>query len=101
MQKPLRTKDNGIDVVFLLLVLLLLTIGLVMLWSASFAQSQYDTGYTSSFKYLKKQAACAALGLAAMYLLSRVPVSLWKRRRGLCMGSVFFCCWRCWRWGSR
>ena len=79
MQKPLRTKDDGIDAVFLLLVLLLLAIGLIMLWSASFAQSQYDTGYTSSFKYLKKQAACAALGLAAMYLLSRVPVSLWEK----------------------
>ena len=78
MQKPLRTKDNGIDVVFLLLVLLLLTIGLVMLWSASFAQSQYDTGYTSSVKYLKKQAVCAAIGLVAMYALSRVPVSLWE-----------------------
>ena len=78
MQKPLRTKDDGIDVVFLLLVLLLLAVGLVMLWSASFAQSQYDTGYTSSFKYLKKQAACALIGLAAMYFLSRVPVSLWE-----------------------
>ena len=78
MQKPLRTKDDGIDVVFLLLGLLLLAVGLVMLWSASFAQSQYDTGYTSSFKYLKKQAACALIGLAAMYFLSRVPVSLWE-----------------------
>ena len=49
-----------------------------MLWSASFAQSQYDTGYTSSVKYLKKQAVCALIGLAAMYGLSRVPVSLWQ-----------------------
>ena len=78
LQKPLRTKDDPIDGIFLLLVLLLLVIGLVMLWSASFAQSQYDTGYRSSVKYLKKQAACAVLGLVAMYFLSRVPVSLWE-----------------------
>jgi cell division protein FtsW len=78
LQKPLRTKDDPVDGIFLLLVLLLLAIGLTMLWSASFAQSQYDTGYTSSVKYLKKQAACAVIGLGAMYFLSRVPVSLWQ-----------------------
>ena len=85
MRKTLRTKEDpqglgdGVDRVFLVLVLLLLAVGLVMLWSASFAQSQYDTGYTSSVKYLKKQAVCAVLGLAAMWFLSRVPVLLWEK----------------------
>ena len=50
-----------------------------MLYSASFAQSQYDTGYTVSTKYLQKQAICAAIGLIAMYFFSRVPVKLWFR----------------------
>jgi len=85
LRKTLRTKEDpqglgdGVDRVFLVLVLLLLAVGLVMLWSASFAQSQYDTGYTSSVKYLKKQAVCAVLGLAAMWFLSRVPVLLWEK----------------------
>lgn len=85
-QNKLRTKDNrrtvappSVDYPFLILVLLLLTVGLTMLYSASFAQSEYDTGYLSSTKYLQKQGVCALIGLVAMYFFSRIPVSLWKR----------------------
>nr|MBQ8243965.1 putative lipid II flippase FtsW [Oscillospiraceae bacterium] len=67
------------DYPFLLLVLLLLTVGLAMLYSASYAQSEYDTGYQISTKYLQKQAVCAAIGLAAMYCFSRIPAALWYR----------------------
>ena len=72
-----RSGDDNVDYPFLLLVLLLLTVGLVMLYSASFAQSEYDTGYTDSGRYLRKQAACAAIGLAAMYFFSRIPAGVW------------------------
>ena len=68
-----------IDYPFLLLVLLLLTLGLLMLWSASFPQSEYDTGYTDSGRYLRKQALCAAIGLGAMYFFSRIPAGVWYR----------------------
>ena len=68
-----------VDLPFLFLVLLLLTVGLAMLYSASYAQSEYDTGYEISTKYLQKQAVCAAIGLGAMYAFSRVPVRLWYR----------------------
>lgn len=70
---------ESIDYPFLLLLLLLLTVGLTMLYSASFAQSQYDTRYTVSTKYLQKQAVCAAIGLGAMYVFSRIPVDFWYR----------------------
>ena len=69
----------GIDPIFLILTLILLGIGLVMLYSASSAQSMFDTGYTVSTKYFQKQALCAALGLAAMYLFSRIPVTFWRK----------------------
>ena len=68
-----------VDSRFLFLILLLLTVGLTMLWSASYAQSQYDTGYTSSTRYLNKQALCAAIGLVAMYCFSRIPANVWHR----------------------
>ena len=68
-----------IDYSFLFLVLLLLTLGLLMLWSASFPQSEYDTGYTDSGRYLRKQALCAAIGLGAMYFFSRIPAGVWYR----------------------
>lgn len=77
--RPGNAGEEKVDRVFLGLVLLLLTVGLAMLYSASFAQSLYDTGYTISTKYLQKQAVCAAIGLVAMYAFSRVPVALWYR----------------------
>ena len=66
-----------VDIPFLILLLLLLTVGLIMLYSASSAQSQYDTGYTISTKYLQKQAVCAGLGLVCMFFFSRIPAKFW------------------------
>lgn len=88
-QKLLPAKENRrrlfmptgecVDFSFLILLLLLLAVGLGMLYSASFAQSQYDTGYTDSTRYLQKQAACALIGLAAMAVLSWIPSDFWYR----------------------
>ena len=72
-------REDAVDYPFLLLVLLLLTVGLTMLYSASYAQSEYDTGYAISTKYLQKQGACALIGLAAMFFFSRIPVRFWYR----------------------
>ena len=71
--------EDRVDVPFLFLTLLLLAVGLTMLYSASYAQSEYDTGYEISTKYLQKQAVCAAIGLIAMYFFSRIPAVLWYR----------------------
>lgn len=71
--------ESSVDYPFLILVLLALAVGLTMLYSASFAQSEYDTGYASSTRYLQKQAICAAIGLVAMFVFSRIPVELWFR----------------------
>ena len=89
MRKLSHTKENRllgsfqagerVDTTFLILLLLLLTVGLGMLYSASSAQSQYDTGYTISTRYLQKQAACALVGLAAMAVISRIPAEFWYR----------------------
>ncbi len=87
MEKRLHAKENRrrhpagdtVDYPFLILVLLLLAVGLTMLYSASSAQSQYDTGYAISTRYLQKQGICAIVGLGAMYAFSRIPVGLWHR----------------------
>ncbi len=76
--RRLLTGEN-VDIPFLSLVLLLLIVGLAMLYSASYAQSEYDTGYQISTKYLQKQAVCAAIGLTAMYFFSRIPTVFWYR----------------------
>ena len=74
-----KPAGEGVDIPFLCLVLLLLGVGLAMLYSASYAQSEYDTGYAISTRYLQKQAVCALLGLAAMAVLSRLPADFWLR----------------------
>lgn len=87
MEKRLHAKENRrrhpagdtVDYPFLILVLLLLAVGLTMLYSASSAQSQYDTGYAISTRYLQKQGVCAIVGLGAMYAFSRIPVGFWHR----------------------
>ena len=72
-------RGETVDIPFLCLILLLLLVGLTMLYSASFAQSEYDTGYEISTRYLQKQALCAVIGLAAMWFFSRIPAQLWYR----------------------
>lgn len=86
-ENRLRAKENrrrfpaeeSIDYIFLILVLLALAVGLTMLYSASSAQSRYDTGYRSATRYLQKQALCAAIGLVAMAAFSRIPARFWYR----------------------
>ncbi|MBO5048970.1 MAG: putative lipid II flippase FtsW [Oscillospiraceae bacterium] len=85
--KRLHAKEDGrifnvpdsVDYPFLILLLLVLTVGLTMLYSASSAQSLYNTGYKTSTYFLKRQAVCALLGLGAMWLLSRVPSDFWNK----------------------
>ena len=84
-RRPDRAGES-VDYPFLFLVLLLLAVGLIMLYSASYAQSEYDTGYEISTKYLQKQAVCAGIGLAAMWFFSRIPTVLWYRWAWLLYG---------------
>ena len=85
--KRLHAKEDGhifkvldsVDYPFLILLLLVLAVGLTMLYSASSAQSLYDTGYKTSAYFFKRQAVCALLGLGAMWLLSRIPSDFWNK----------------------
>ena len=81
-----RAYGGRLDYPFLILTLLLLTVGLAVLYSASAAQSAYDTGGATSTRYLQRQAVCAGLGLLAMYGFSRVPARAWYRLAWPCYG---------------
>jgi len=72
-------RQEGVDPVFTWLTLILLALGLLMLYSASSAQSMYDTLYTSSTKYFQKQAICAVLGLGVMAVFSRIDPGFWQK----------------------
>lgn len=58
----------GIDLPFLALVLIILAVGLVMLFSSSYAYALANKG--SSFYYLKRQLIWALLGIAIMLFAS-------------------------------
>ena len=76
----LKTRtDASVDTTFVLILLTLLAVGLTMLYSASSAQSAYDTGYVSTTRYLQKQAVCAVIGLVAMVIASRISPEFWLR----------------------
>jgi len=76
---PVNRRRMSIDIWFLVILLVLLAVGLGMLYSASSAQSQYDTGYEFSARYLKKQAICALIGLVAMVVISRIHPDVWLK----------------------
>ena len=71
-------RNKGVDPVFAWLVAALLAVGLAMLLSASSAQSAFDSRYTDSARYFRKQAVCAVIGLGAMAALSRIRAQIWK-----------------------
>ena len=63
------------DLPFLMLVLMLVGIGLIMMFSASFASAYYDSSQNvqnNPMFYIRKQAGFAAAGLAGMYIISRI-----------------------------
>ena len=81
LQDAYEAAKGPVDMPFLLLTMLLLVIGLIMLLSASFptAQASSRQGNDPLF-YFKRQARFGALGLAAMYIVSKIN---YERFRGL------------------
>ncbi len=83
-----KVRERGLrrgrmDLPFLLLTLLLLATGLVMLLSASFASSYYETlqesGTPDPTSYFVRQSIFAALGIFVMLIASVVPLSFMRR----------------------
>ena len=59
---------SGIDMPFLIILLILLTVGLVCMFSASYVNAYYEEN--DSYFYIKKQLGFAVLGIAAMIGMS-------------------------------
>ena len=60
------------DLPFLMLVVMLVGIGLIVVFSASYAAAYYDEDISSPLFYIQRQAVFAGLGLAVMYAVSKV-----------------------------
>ena len=69
--KSIFLGEGGIDIPFLIIVLALLTIGLIMLFSASYTYCYYNHGGDSLY-YFKRQLGFAIFGIFVMFLISKV-----------------------------
>ena len=72
-----KHRRGKIDVTFLVLVLVLLTFGLVMLFSASYAFAFYNEG--NSFYYIERQLFFAVVGVVAMLAVSQVNYKILQK----------------------
>ena len=77
-------KAGGIDLTFLILVLLLLTIGLIMLFSASFANALYYRN--NSYAFISNQLIFAIAGVVLMLMISTVNYKVLERLAWAVMG---------------
>ena len=78
----LRVKRGPLDTPFFLLVLILLTIGVITVLSASFASAYYDPNVSTPTYYFIRQCIFAALGVAGMLIISRIPTEIIRKYFG-------------------
>ncbi|MBR3002460.1 MAG: putative lipid II flippase FtsW [Clostridia bacterium] len=69
--------NNPIDFTLLIVILLLLTIGLIMVLSASSPSALSESG--DSYKYFSKQLLFAILGIAAMLFISKIDYRFYQK----------------------
>ena len=79
---------GSFDLPFFVLTLLLLTIGVIMVLSSSFARA-YAQGKSPTY-YFVRQAAFAVAGVVAMILLSKVRMATYRRLSLLVLGVSIF-----------
>ena len=75
-----RANEYYFDYSLGFIVLFLLGFGLIMVYSASSYEASVSEklGYDAAY-YFKKQATAAALGMIAMFVVSRIPYHFWER----------------------
>lgn len=76
-RSDVRTKRGGIDLPFFILTLVILTIGVVVVLSASFARSYYTSG--EPMKYFISQMIFAVSGVFLMLFVSRFRVATFRK----------------------
>lgn len=78
-------KRGRLDVPFLLLTMLLLTVGLIMLFSASYADAYYNSVGSKNGPdptlYFRKQLRFAMIGTIGMLVISFIPLKLVRKLR--------------------
>ncbi|MBQ6262501.1 MAG: cell division protein FtsW [Clostridia bacterium] len=87
-QSGVERVRGGVDKIMLALVILLVTLGAIMVFSASYPTGLSESG--DGFKYLKKHLIYAGIGGVAMVLASFVPFRLYKRWGPIAVYGIAF-----------
>ena len=87
-QKILYDERGMIDLPFLLLTVLLVTIGVIMMFSASYA-SAYATEESSTY-YFARQGLFAVVGVGIMLFVSRLNYQMWRALSFPILGVTLF-----------
>lgn len=84
-----RQRRGSFDLPFAALALLLLTIGVVMVLSASYARAYYSaaTNHNAAY-YFMRQLGFALAGVGAMYALSLFPMQFYRRMSFLVLAAA-------------
>lgn len=76
-KKPINFANNPVDFTFVVIMLLLLSIGLVMVLSASSPTALSESG--KSYQYFERQLVFAVLGLISMVVISKIDYRLYQK----------------------
>lgn len=89
----LTTKKTAPDLLLVIITLLLLTIGLIMVYSASAVWADYK--FDDSFFFAKRQLLFAGIGVIAMFFIMNVDYWTWRTWSKLLLIICFFCLYLC------
>ena len=79
-------KSGSLDVTFLVLVLIILAIGLMMLFSASYAYAQ--TKFGNSYRFILRQFVFAVVGVGLLFFISKIDYHKYMKISWLVYGGA-------------
>lgn len=86
LKREKRARLGKMDITFLSFVLILLTTGLVMLFSASYVYSlEY---YDNSYHFISRQAIFGLAGVGIMLVVSRIDYHIWRKFAWVFFGII-------------
>mgnify|MGYP002550035467 FL=1 len=87
VKKVSKFVNNQFDFLLCITVLLLLSLGVIMVLSASAPSALSETG--SSYTYVRKQATFAIIGIVLMFIISKIDYRFYKKYYWI----VYFVSW--------
>jgi len=86
--KVILDERGLLDIPFLVITVLLVTIGVIMMFSASYARA-YEAKGNSTY-YFARQAIFAVVGIAFMLFVSRINYQIWRGASFLVLAAAVF-----------